>query len=78
VDTPSACAFASESGGLGDLGYCAELCNCDDDCNHEAFICEAFPKESLKAELGFQGICTAPVDTKGGSHVGATCPTTSP
>jgi hypothetical protein len=72
------CAFAAPDGGLGDLGYCAELCDCDDDCSHKDFVCEAFPNASLRTDLGHQGICTAPVDSIGETHEGTVCTTNTP
>lgn len=72
------CAFAAPDGGLGDLGYCAELCDCDDDCSHKDFVCEAFPSASLQTTLGHQGICTAPVDSIGETHDGTSCNSSNP
>jgi hypothetical protein len=74
----SACAYASFGGGLGDLGYCAQLCDCDDDCAHEQLVCETFANESVRTALGHQGLCTAPMDHTGAKHEGTPCETTTP
>jgi hypothetical protein len=74
----SACAYGSMGGGLGDLGYCAQLCDCDDDCAHEQLVCESFADESVRAALGHQGLCTAPVDYTGAKHEGTPCEATTP
>ena len=74
----SACAYGTFGGGLGDLGYCAQLCDCDDDCAHEKFLCETFTDESVRTALGHQGLCTAPIDSTGAKHEGTFCGTTTP
>jgi len=54
------CVFASEGGAIGDLGYCGELCDCNDDCIEPSFVCDAFEDESLEAAFGRLGVCTDP------------------
>ncbi|MBN1609380.1 MAG: hypothetical protein JW940_22305 [Polyangiaceae bacterium] len=52
---PSACVLVSPGAALGDVGYCAELCDCNDDCASEAAICTAFHDEVLEDTFGYQG-----------------------
>jgi hypothetical protein len=53
------CVFASVGGGIGDVGYCAELCDCSDDCIEPTFVCDAFDDAGLEAAFGRKGVCTA-------------------
>jgi hypothetical protein len=41
--------------GDGDLGYCARLCDCDDDCGRSDAVCE--PNELWSADTGRSGVC---------------------
>lgn len=52
------CIFASTGGGIGDLGYCAELCDCSDDCVDSTLVCDAFENRDLEAAFGRKGVCT--------------------
>lgn len=54
------CIFASRQGGIGDLGYCAELCDCSDDCIDASFVCDAFDDNDLESAFGRKGVCTDP------------------
>jgi hypothetical protein len=45
------CLFASPQGNLGDIGYCAELCDCPEDCADEQAVCDAFVDEALEQTL---------------------------
>jgi hypothetical protein len=51
---------ASEGGGIADVGYCGELCDCDDDCIEPSFVCDAFDDENLERSFGRLGVCTDP------------------
>jgi hypothetical protein len=55
-----ACVFASEGGGIGDVGYCGELCDCNDDCIEATFVCDAFEDKALESAFGHAGVCTDP------------------
>ena len=55
-----ACIYALEGGGIGDLGYCGELCDCSDDCLEPTFLCDAFADANLEGAFGRQGVCTDP------------------
>jgi hypothetical protein len=52
--------FAAESGGIGDVGYCGELCDCSADCIEPTFVCDAFDDETLEQAFGRLGVCTDP------------------
>jgi hypothetical protein len=41
--------------GEGDLGYCAKVCNCDEDCERADAVCE--PRPTLAPKTGRSGIC---------------------
>ncbi|HEX9619040.1 MAG TPA: hypothetical protein VF989_02830, partial [Polyangiaceae bacterium] len=62
------CAFAAPGGSIGDIGYCAELCDCDDDCTHPDGICDAFSSEEVRELLGKSGVC-APMNTSTGERL---------
>jgi len=55
-----ACVFAAEGGGIGDVGYCGELCDCNADCIEPTFVCDAFDDETLEQAFGREGVCTDP------------------
>ncbi len=52
------CAYASVEGGVGDVGFCAPLCDCNDDCSATGFVCDAFTDPELAAVLGHPGLCS--------------------
>lgn len=54
-----ACLFVTPGGSIDDLGYCAELCDCNDDCIEPTFICDELP-ETLRSVFGRAGVCTDP------------------
>ena len=47
-------------GGIGDLGFCAELCDCDGDCIEPSFVCDAFEDVKLESAFARKGVCTDP------------------
>ncbi len=53
-----ACMFVTPGGSIGDLGYCAELCDCSDDCIDPTFACDALDDSALELALGRKGVCT--------------------
>jgi hypothetical protein len=55
-----ACTFVTANGSIGDLGYCAELCDCKDDCVESMFECDAFDNPTLESSFGRKGVCTPP------------------
>jgi hypothetical protein len=55
-----ACVFVTPGGSIGDLGYCAELCDCSEDCVEPTFVCDAFSDAVLSDSFGRKGICTDP------------------
>ena len=55
-----ACLFVTTGGSIGDLGYCGELCDCNDDCVEPSFVCDAFSSASLSNAFGRKGVCTPP------------------
>ncbi len=54
--TSALCAFAAPGGSIGDLGYCGELCDCNDDCSHPKSVCDPFT-EATRELLGRAGVC---------------------
>src|SRR5262249_38376803 len=46
------CVFVTENGTVGDLGYCGELCDCNDDCIEPTFVCDAFDNVDLERAFG--------------------------
>lgn len=52
------CRFPEESAGLiGDAGFCAVLCDTDDDCVHPGLGCVAFTDDATEAIVGRAGVC---------------------
>lgn len=69
----SVCAYqGSLSFAPGNLGYCAPLCDCNDDCVAAGFVCKAFGAGTATA-LGRAGLCYPNVDSTGASQVGLVC-----
>jgi len=54
------CVLTSRGGGIGDVGYCAQLCDCPDDCGSPTQVCDPFQDDVLESTLGRSGTCTAP------------------
>lgn len=63
-DQPSACQFVSPGGTIGDIGYCGELCDCNDECTAPSAICAAFADATLENVFGHLGSC-APAGAAG-------------
>jgi hypothetical protein len=55
------CLFAEAEGSFGDLGYCAELCDCSTDCIEPTFVCDAFDDQDLEAAFERKGVCIDPM-----------------
>ena len=58
-------------GGEGDLGYCAKLCDCDDDCERPDAVCEA--ETSLTEATGRKGVCASKVFASGAERPHLAC-----
>jgi hypothetical protein len=54
------CLYVTPGGTVGDLGYCAEVCDCNDQCSEPTSVCDAFGDATLEAAFGRKGVCTAP------------------
>jgi hypothetical protein len=54
------CLFVTPGGGIGDLGFCGELCDCSGDCIEPTFVCDAFSDANLERAFGRKGVCTPP------------------
>ncbi len=66
------CAIPVAAGsGPGDLGYCAKLCDCDDDCGRQDAVCEA--ESSLVSSAGRHGYCASKALPTGGTRTGLPC-----
>jgi len=54
---PGLCALSADGGSLGDVGYCAELCDCSEQCTHPDLHCDAFSSAAVRDRLGKAGVC---------------------
>lgn len=59
-----ACLFAPQPTGQGvqDLGFCGQVCECDDDCSAPESRCVEFPDEELGRLFGVPGYCSTVSD----------------
>jgi hypothetical protein len=55
----AACVLTTLGGGIGDVGYCAALCDCPEDCGSPTQVCDPFQDDVLESTLGRAGTCTA-------------------
>ena len=55
----------------GDLGYCAFLCDCDDDCDRTDAVCE--PNPGLSGKTGRAGVCGSRNLPSGGKRKNKAC-----
>jgi hypothetical protein len=51
------CLFTSEGGEIGDIGYCSQLCDCDQQCLAPEAICDLFEDKNLEKAFGRLGVC---------------------
>jgi hypothetical protein len=52
------CRFPEERGGrIGDVGFCAVLCDTDEACVHPELGCQAFEDDATGAIVGRAGVC---------------------
>jgi hypothetical protein len=61
----------TQGAGAGDLGYCARVCDCDDDCDRDDAVCE--PQPDLEAVTGRAGVCASRNFSSGGSRANIPC-----
>jgi hypothetical protein len=50
-----------QGGGVGDLGYCAPLCDTTADCAQAGWVCELFGDAMAEAQVGRRGECVPAV-----------------
>ncbi len=55
------CLFAALGGSLGDVGYCAPVCDCSNECAHPQSTCDPFAQDAVRDLLNASGVC-APRD----------------
>jgi hypothetical protein len=58
-------------GGEGDLGYCAKVCDCNDECGRADAVCE--PRQSLAEATGRKGVCASAEFASGGPRPNIPC-----
>lgn len=51
------CLPLDAEGGLGDVGFCIQRCDCDNDCLHGDSVCSEFTDEATKEALFAEGFC---------------------
>ena len=51
------CVLAAEMGGIGDVGFCGELCDCEVACGHPDAVCDGFADAELVRVFGRAGAC---------------------
>jgi len=56
-DSSTFCAYPAEGSDFGDVGYCAELCDCQRECSHGDAVCDPFGSETVSMLLGAAGVC---------------------
>jgi hypothetical protein len=66
------CLFGTDTqSDVGDLGFCAELCDCNDDCTNKDFLCTEVM--GLQAQLGRVGACGPPSSAPADAAAGIAC-----
>lgn len=73
ASAPSLCAIVTAGGSIGDLGYCTELCDCNQECTHPNAVCDPFTDADVVELLGYQGVCAASRTADGTSRSGVDC-----
>ncbi len=68
--TATCIPLIDQNEGMGDVGACAELCNCDADCQNPDFVCHPLP-----ASLGYgmAGGCAPKLDASNAAVEGISC-----
>lgn len=78
---PSACIYLSSivsdnGGGIGDLGFCIQFCDCNADCKNPGLICHDFGNDTsgtnIKNFTKRKGACFGPKTPDGGTDPGIT------
>jgi hypothetical protein len=69
-EAPSLCALAAGNGSVGDVGYCAELCDSSEQCQHPDVCCDPFSSQTVRDLVGRAGVCAA---TTGGDTGAVEC-----
>jgi len=65
------CLFPTDpAADFADLGFCTELCDCNEDCANPDFVCT--PVQGLVKEAGRIGAC-GPKDASGDASMGIAC-----
>lgn len=68
------CIYASSSNaGVGDVGLCAQACDCNDDCLNKDMICDPFGSANLEQITQHAGACSVPYDSTGKPLPGIPC-----
>lgn len=55
--SPGLCALMAPGGAFGDVGYCAELCDCNAECAHPDVHCDPFSTQTVRDLTGHAGVC---------------------
>jgi hypothetical protein len=55
-----ASVLTSETGDVGDFGFCTPSCNCTDECNDPALACSLLSQGALSADFRGPGLCFSP------------------
>ena len=69
----SLCMAEALERGVGDMGVCVQLCDCDANCAHPDFVCNEFQQPSVKTLTNHQGYCGLAIATDGGVRSGIRC-----
>lgn len=66
---------ATRQGSVSDVGLCAQLCDCNDDCRHPRFVCSPGPADNpaVLSVRGHRGACLPPSLTQPGAEGGIPC-----
>jgi hypothetical protein len=71
------CLFGTTAASdLGDIGFCAQLCDCNDDCRNPDFICSTV--SGLSMQIGRIGACGPKSAANSGEPNGIACKGTKP
>lgn len=54
---PGLCFLPEDEGSIGDVGFCALLCDCNQQCPNPDMICDPFLDQPLEELLGAKGVC---------------------
>jgi hypothetical protein len=70
-----AAVFDNDGPGNGDLGLCAPLCDCNDDCKVDGWVCKPFQGTGWAEYTLRMGLCSPAEDAEGGINPGIPCGT---